>query len=115
MRPGMMRDMVDIEQPSEADGNPIPDFSGSDKYRAVPCDITLVSGSESFRGRGIEPGVSHIVELQHLPDVTPAMRLRVTGGIHKGRILNIAVVRNVDVDRGRVPKLTLDCREVPTI
>lgn len=112
MRPGMFRDLADIERTSEAAGDPVPNYSGTDLYRDVPCDITMVQGSETFRGRGIEALATHVVELQYLPDITPLMRLRVRHGIHAGRILNIRAVRNVDMDRGRVRKLALDCAEV---
>ena len=111
MRPGKFRDMVDIERSSEASGDPVPDYSGVDLYKDVPCDITMVVGAETFRGRGIEATATHVVELQYLPNITPSMRLRVRHGINAGRILNIRAVRNVDQDNGRVQKLALDCAE----
>ena len=112
MRPGLFRERIDIERTSEAAGDPLPDFTGRELYQDVPCDITLVVGSETFRGRGIEALASHVVELQYLPDISPTMRLRVRHGTFAGSILNVRAVRPLDMDRGRVRKLVLDCSEV---
>ena len=115
MRPGEYRDIVDIEQPSEADGDPIPAFSGQDKLPGVPCNIVMTGGSETFKGRGIEPTANHVVEMHYYPEITPRMRLVVKGGIFAGRTLNVAAVIPIDMDRGRARKLQLDCREAVTV
>lgn len=111
MRPGDMRDIIDLEQPSEADGEPVPAFSGADKLSGVPCHITMTGASETFKGRGIEPTANFVVESQYYADVTPRMRARVKHGIYQGRILNIVAVLPIDLDKGRARKLQLDCRE----
>lgn len=111
MRAGELRDLVDIEQPSEADGDPVPAFSGADRISNVPCNVVMTGGSESFRGRGIEPTATFVVELPYYAGLTPRMRLRVKQGIFAGRILNITAVVPVDQDKGRLRKLELDCRE----
>lgn len=111
MRPGQMRDIVDIEQPSEADADLVPAYSGADRLSNVPCNVVFTNGSETFRGRGISPVADYVVEMQHYSGITPRMRLRVKHGIHAGRLLNIVAVANVDQESGRAPKLQLDCRE----
>lgn len=110
-RPGDFRDLCDIEQPSEADGDPVPAFDGADKLPDVPCDVVFTGGSETFRGRGIEPQSTYVVEMHHYTGITPRMRLRVTHGIHARRILNIRAVANIDQNAGRAPRLQLDCAE----
>ena len=112
MRPGLFRDRVDIERTQEPEGDPLPDYGGRDLYQDVPCDITLVTGSETFRGRGIEALASHVVEMQYLPDLLPTRRRTVRHGTFAGAVLNIRAVRPMDMDRGRVRKLALDCAEV---
>lgn len=112
MTPGEARDIVDIEQPQEAVGNPIPDFTGPAHYEDVPCKITNVTGSETFRGRGIEALATHVVELHYLPDVVETMRLKVKEGEYRGATLNIRAVRRLNQDRGRAKALQLDCVEV---
>ena len=111
MRAGELRDLVDIEQPSEADGDPVPAFSGSDRLSLVPCNIVMTGGSETFRGRGIEPTANHVVEMRYYAGITPRMRLRVKHGMFAGRVLNVTAVVPVDEDRGRLRLLQLDCRE----
>ena len=111
MRPGEFRDIVDIEQPSETDSDPVPAYSGTDKLSAVPCHITMTGASETWKGRGIEPSANYVVEAQYYAGVTPRMRLRVKHGIYQGRILNVLAVMPIDMDKGRARKLQLDCRE----
>jgi len=112
---GIFRDRCDIQADNSADGNPVPDYTTyAALYDSVPCDVTTISGSETFRGRQLEAGLSHVVELQYLPDILPTMRLSITGGTLSGRTLNIAAVVPLDYD-GRKRKLQLLCREVPTV
>ncbi len=113
MASGVFRDRCDIERDGSADGDPLPDYTSyAARYSNVPCDITTVSGSETFRGRQIEAGLSHVVEMQYLPDVTSTMRISVTGGTLSGRTLHIAAVVPLDFN-GRSRKLQLLCRENP--
>ncbi len=115
MPAGIFRDRCNIQSDNSADGNPIPDYTTyAAKYESVPCDVTTISGSETFRGRQLEAGLSHVVELQYLPDVLPSMRVSVTGGTLRGRTLNIAAVVPLDFN-GRKRKLQLLCREIPTV
>lgn len=111
MRPGELRDRVDVEQPSEADGEPVPVFSGTDKLSDVPADVVMTGGSETFRGRGIEPTANHVVVTRYYAGVTPRMRLRIKHGTFAGRILNVVAVTPIDQDNGRSRYLQLDCRE----
>lgn len=113
--PGRFRDMVNVQQDSSAAGNPVEDFSGTALYESVPCDIRVISGDETYRGRQLEAHISAVVEMQYLENITPKMRLSVTGGIMNGRTLNIVEVRPVDLDRGRAPKLELYCRELTSV
>lgn len=112
MRPGLMRDMVDIEKDVSADGTPIPDYSGADLWKSVPCDIVPTGGDETYKGRQLEARTAYVVTLQYIDGVLPNMRLRVTGGLYAGRLLNIANVRPIDVARGQTRKLELYCDEV---
>lgn len=106
---GRFRDMADIQQDSSTDDNPAEDFTGAPLYEGVPCDITAVSGGESFRGRAIEEDIDYIVELHALPNVVSKMSLNITGGIHAGKVLNINATKYMDATDGRLPKLELDC------
>lgn len=112
MKPGDARDIVDIEQPQEAIGDPVPDFDGPAAYRDVPCRITNVAGSETFRGRGIEAMATHVVEMHYLPGLTETMRLNVKQGTYRGKTMNIRAVRTLQQDRGRCMATQLDCVEV---
>lgn len=105
------RDLVDIQRDVSADGNPIPDHSAN-LYRMVPCQITTTAGDETFRGRQLEARTSHVVECHYLPNITPAMRCVVRGGLHTGRNLNITAVKVLDQTRGQVAKLWLYCDEL---
>lgn len=113
MPSGVFRDRCNIQADGSTDSNPVPDYTTlAPSYENVPCDVTTVSGSETFRGRQLEAGLSHVVELQYLPDIVPTMRLVVTGGTLSGRTLNIAAVVPLDFN-GRKRKLQLMCRENP--
>ena len=115
MNAGKFRDRCDIQADGSTDSNPSPDYSTyAPLYESVPCDVTTVTGSETFRGRQLEAGMSHVVEMQFLPDITASMRLSLTGGTLSGRTLNIAAVVPLDYD-GRQRKLQLLCREIPSV
>lgn len=111
MKFGQLRDIVDIQQDTSADGASAEDFSGDPLFADVPCKITLIGGDESYRGRQLEAHVSAVVEMHDLPGIKPTMRLDVTGGFCDGRVFNIQSVRPKDYD-GRVPMLELYCREL---
>lgn len=108
------RDLIDIQRDVSADGNPIPDHS-STIYRSVPCQITTTAGDETFRGRQLEARTSHVIECCWLPDITPAMRCVVRGGLHAGKNLNITASKTLDQTRGQVAKLWLYCDELTSV
>ena len=105
------RDMVDIQQDSSAEGNPEEGFTGSPFLARVPCEIRTISGDETFRGRQLTAGNSHVVHMHYYPGIKTRMRLLCRGRLD-GRILNITDVRELDMDeRGRRKLLELYCSE----
>jgi len=112
---GAYRDAVDIDQETSVPGEPVPDYSGAPLYADVPCDIRVISGDETYRGRQLEAHINAVVEMHALPGILPSMRLSVTAGHMVGRTLNIQHVRPVDLERGRLPKVELYCREVASV
>lgn len=112
MRPGEFRDVIDIEQDRSAAGAPVPDYSGTPKYRDVPCKITAISGSETWRGRQLEAHRSHVIECQYLPEVTATMRARVKSGVFSGCYLNFENVRPLEQQGGKSRKMEMLCTEI---
>lgn len=112
---GAYRDMVDVQQDSSSDGTATPDYSGTPLYQDVPCNVHVISGDETYRGRQLEAHINAVVEMHLLPNITPSMRLSVVAGHMNGRTLNVAYVRPVDMERGRIPKLELYCRELTSV
>lgn len=104
-------DRATIQQKSEAAGNPIEDFSGTPFKSGMPCNITTVTGEETYRGRQLEAHISHVVEMRWFDGVLPTMRLSVTGGIYKDRVLNIRYVKPVRKP-GKMPMQWLYCEEL---
>lgn len=111
---GQFRERVQIQQDSSAAGSPTPDYSGTPKYASVPCKITSLSGSESWRGRQLEAHRSHAIEMHYIEGVKPTMRARVMTGVYRGAYLNIDNTRVIERDGGKVRLLELLCTEVPT-
>lgn len=105
------RDTVTIQQDSSTGGTAEPDYSGAALMSGVPCEIRTIGGDSTYRGRMLEARTTHVVEMQYLSGVTPTMRLSATGGIHSGRVMNIASVRVVERN-GRARKLELYCEEL---
>lgn len=104
------RDMVDVQRDTGPDDNPQPSFTTT-VYRDVPCEIRPVAGGERIRGRQIEGAVEYVVEMHQLDDLTsPEYRLSVTGGFHRGKVLNIKRILPT-VFNGRAIKLVIDCTE----
>lgn len=103
-------DRANIQQDSSADGNPAEDFSGENFKTRLPGRLISTSGDETFRGRQLEAGIVCVYECRYVAGVLPNMRLVMVGGIHDGRILNIAYV-NVIRAPGQIPMLQLKCRE----
>jgi head-tail adaptor len=112
MRPGEFRDIIDIERDSSAAGAALPDYTGSPLLSDVPCKITSLSGSETWRGRQLEAHRSHVIELQYVAGVRATMRAKVRSGLFDGCILNIADVRPLEIVSGKARKLELYCTEV---
>lgn len=115
MKPGQLRDMVDIQQDASADGDPSPDYTGTALYEDVPCNIQIVGGDETYRGRQLEAKTAAVVELHYMTGVLPNMRLYVTGGFLSGRTFNITNVRPKDLGPGKPKMLELYCREVQSL
>lgn len=112
MRPGEFRDLIEIQQDSSAAGSAQPDYSGAPKYRSVPCKITPIAGSETWRGRQLEAHRSHVIECQYLDGVGPTMRAKVLSGLFRGLYLNFSDVRPLEMQGGRARKLEMLCTEV---
>lgn len=107
----VLHDRADIQQDSRTGDNPQPVYTGTPFKTGVPCNIITTSGDETFRGRQLEATVSHVVEMRWFPGITPTMRLSVTGGIYKDRILNIKAVKPVRKDSAP-PMQWLYCEEL---
>ena len=110
MRLGEFRDMVTVEKDVSNAGDPVPDYSGT-LYKLVPCNITVISGDESWRGRQLEAHVSHVVAMHDMPGITAKHRLRVVAGYIVDAILNVLYVRPIKFD-GRIQYQELYCREM---
>ena len=107
------RDMVNIQKDASAEGQLDPSYTAT-LYAKVPCKVVIVSGDETYRGRQLEPHLSHVVELFYMNGIKPDMRLKVIGGTTVGSTLNIAYVKVLDHD-GRKKKLELYCRELVAV
>ncbi len=103
-------DRVDIEQDTSREDLPREDFSGTPFKSGVPGRIIDTSGDETFRGRTIEPTISQVYECRYFPGVLPTMRLKVTAGIYKDRVLNVKFVKIIR-KQGSLPKQWLYCEE----
>lgn len=113
VKAGRLRELVDIELDASNDAEQDPKYRKT-FMRDVPCSIATVGGDETFRGRQIEAGLSHIVELQRVPGVKPDMRLKVTGGSYEGQYLNVVYVKDMTAE-GTPQRLQLYCQSVPTL
>lgn len=61
----------------------------------------------------MEGHIDYVVEMRFFRGVVNTMRLLMTTGIYKDRILNIAYVTPMQ-KQGAPPQLMLKCREAPT-
>lgn len=104
------RDMIDIYERSEADGEPIPTFTGAPIYRSVPCTINTTKGAEYFRGRQLEANTTHVVDARMLPNITASM-MGIARGRLEGRQLNFRAIIPVDQKHGRPQVMWIDCEE----
>lgn len=111
---GQFRERVEIQQDSSAAGASAPDYSGTPKYRSVPCSITAISGQETWRGRQLEAHRSHVIECHFINDIRPTMRAKVLSGMYRGAYLNIDNVRPREREPGKLRTLELLCTEIPT-
>lgn len=102
-------DRADIQQDSSADGED-EDFSGEPFKKNVPGKLIDTAGDETFRGRQIEAHITSVYECRYFPGVVPTMRLKMTAGIFKGRIVNIQYVKVIR-EPGKLPKQWLYCKE----
>ena len=109
---GKFIDRVDIQRDSSAAGSAVPDYSGTVWRASVPCKITSISGSETWRGRQLEGHRSHVVEMHYFEGVNDTMRLVVKSGMYRDCVLNVANVRPLERDGGKVRLLELYCVEL---
>lgn len=110
MRAGTLKDRCDIQQDSSTDDNPAQVWTGTPLVRNWPCAIQAVGGDESYRGRQLEAKVDYMVECRMVDSITSRMRLSVTGGVHKGKTLNIDHIREFNDRKGR--RLEMYCTEL---
>lgn len=106
------RDRVRIEYRTDAASAETPAWSTLPGGVSVPCSIEAAAGGESMRGRQVEAHIKAIVEMRKRTDLTPAMRLVVLTGLHKGKTFNLAAV--VPRDRrgtGNPPRTECHCIE----
>lgn len=111
MKSGSLRELGDIEQDSSTTSDTAPDYSGRPFMRRVPSSIASVSGDETYRGRQLKAGTTHVVEIRRLQGVSPDMRYRVTQGSHRGKVLHIVSVRDMTAE-GIPQRMQLDCKEL---
>jgi hypothetical protein len=110
IRSGELRDRVTIQTDASADGEPTAAYTGTHR-RNWPCNITATGGTETFRGKQLETGISYVVEGWYLAGIKADMRLSVTAGLFKGRTINIESVQNQSFSRGQPAKVLLFCKE----
>ncbi len=103
-----------IQQDSSAAGNPTPNYSGTAYKTNVPCWFIPTAGDETYRGRQLEAHIVGVVRMPYISGVLPTMRLQMTSGINRGRIMNISEVRPVQ-KTGAVPTLEIYCKELTEV
>jgi len=104
-------DRCDIQQDIRADGDNQENFSGPPFKTNIPGLIISTGGDEEFRGRKIEPTITHVFQCRYFPGVVSTMRLKITNGIYKDRILNIEFA-NIIRKTGAAPMYELRCKEL---
>lgn len=105
------RDLIRISKNAAATNDPDPDYTGTLRYRSVPCKVLPVSGAESIRGRQLLAETTHVVMLRYLPNILPSDRISIIGGLFNGRTLGIVAIREADSD-GEQQSLELQCKEL---
>lgn len=100
------RDRITIQADTSSTSEEVPEYGSTDLATGIPCKIQTIGGDSSYRGRMLEAGVSHVVEMHWITGVTPTMRLLVTAGVHNGAALNIVSSRVIE-NRGRARKLEI--------
>ncbi len=109
------RDRVKIVKDAAAAGAPQPDYTLPASLVAanVPATVRATGGGEKIRGRQIEATVGWIVELpmDHRHIYNASMRVVVTGGLHKTRVLEISKALPLQ-STGQPPMWQLECNEV---
>lgn len=109
-QPTYFPDRADIQQDSKAAGAALPDYTGPEFKLGIPGSLVTVSGDETYRGRQLEAHLTHVYECRWFNGVTATMRLKMTTGIYKDRILNIRAVKPVR-KQGTPPMQWLYCEE----
>lgn len=102
-------DRADVEQVTSPVGNP--ELTYETFKTNIPGRLISIGGDETFRGKQLEAKISHVYECRYVPGVVATMRLRMTAGIFKGRVLNIDFA-NIVRKPGTVPMYELRCVEL---
>ncbi len=110
----VLRDRCDIQQDSSTTTDVNENFAGAAYAANIHCEIKTVGGDETYRGRQLQAGISHVVEMRYRAGVTAKMRLLIRTGIYKDRILNIKVPRPIQKP-GTPPMLELYCEELAVV
>jgi hypothetical protein len=80
----------------------------------VPCELTIISGQETWRGRQLEAHVDYVVGMQWDPDlqIKATDRLEIVDSLllPVGHPLNVLYVQPGRVD-GRAPRIEVFCRD----
>lgn len=111
IKAGALRELGDIDQDASDTNDPHPDYSGKPYMCGVPASIASVGGDETYRGRQLKAGTTHVVEIRRVIGITPDMRYRVTQGQYRGRVLQITSVRDLTAE-GIPQRMQLDCKEL---
>ncbi len=103
--------MITIQQDSSTDADIAPIFTGNPFAQDVPARVLSVNGQETYRGQQLTAEVEFVVEMWHLADVTPEMRVIVDEGINSGKTLEVKYVKNREND-GHPQETWLFCSEL---
>lgn len=105
-----LRERCTIQQDStNPDDNSGPTYSGQAFATDVACDVKTISGDETYHGRQLQAGLTHIAHMRYRSGILTTMRLLITTGIYKDKVLDIVSVRPIQ-ERGSPPMLELYCK-----
>lgn len=78
----------------------------------ICCDITSVSGDETFKGRTLEPGVSYVIEMDYDGTIKPDWKFIPSTGVYANCAMFVTFVKHIPYRDGKPPRTWLYCREV---